>query len=109
MSQNLPTNLVHTEQAQSQPAQPEGRTVVIFGGTSGIGLSPAIQAGAAGARLSSSTSTGTALSRQPPRTAPMAGAGRAARPSTKHLPTSRAPTTSQCMVADDGEIVAGNG
>ena len=51
MTQNLRTNPAHTEQAQSQRAQLEGRTVVIFGGTSGIGLAAAIQAKAAGAKV----------------------------------------------------------
>jgi NAD(P)-dependent dehydrogenase (short-subunit alcohol dehydrogenase family) len=51
MSHNLSSNPAHTEQAQSPTAQLEGRTVVIFGGTSGIGLAGAIQAKAAGAKV----------------------------------------------------------
>ena len=46
MNQNL-----SPDPASAVPAQLEGRTVVIFGGTSGIGLSAAIQAKAAGARV----------------------------------------------------------
>lgn len=51
MSQNLPANSTPTEQAPSRPAGLAGRTVVIFGGTSGIGLAAAVQAKAAGAKV----------------------------------------------------------
>jgi NADPH:quinone reductase-like Zn-dependent oxidoreductase len=51
MSQRVSADPVHTESARSQPRQLEGRTVVIFGGTSGIGVATAIQAKAAGAKI----------------------------------------------------------
>jgi len=51
MSQNVSTNPVHAEVPRSQSAQLEGRTVLIVGGTSGIGLATAIQAKAAGAKV----------------------------------------------------------
>lgn len=46
MSQNLPFDAT-----SAGPAQIDGRVIVIFGGTSGIGLSTAIQAKAAGAKV----------------------------------------------------------
>jgi NAD(P)-dependent dehydrogenase (short-subunit alcohol dehydrogenase family) len=53
MSQTLSPDPTSAEQrAQPQPAAPlEDRTVVIFGGTSGIGLAAAVQAKAAGAEV----------------------------------------------------------
>lgn len=51
MSQNASSNSTPTGQPRSQPAQLERRTVVVIGGTSGIGLATAIQATAAGAEV----------------------------------------------------------
>lgn len=51
MSQNPPPDLTRPRLAPFQPAQLGGRTVVIFGGTSGIGLAAAIQAKAADAKV----------------------------------------------------------
>lgn len=51
MNQSPSLNPAHAGRAQSQPAQLEGRTLVIFGGTSGIGLATAIQAKSAGAKV----------------------------------------------------------
>ncbi len=45
------STVIQTAFSQPLPAQLEGQTVVIFGGTSGIGLAAAIQAKAAGASV----------------------------------------------------------
>jgi NAD(P)-dependent dehydrogenase (short-subunit alcohol dehydrogenase family) len=51
MSQNPSSSPAPAGQPTSQPTPLAGRTVVIFGGTSGIGLAAAIQAKAAGAKV----------------------------------------------------------
>ena len=51
MSQTFSPGPVRADQAQSQQAALSGRTVVIIGGTSGIGLAAAAQAKAAGGEV----------------------------------------------------------
>ena len=73
MSQNPSSPPAPAGQPALQPTPLTNRTVVVFGGTSGIGLAATIQAKAAGAKVIVIGFSGIAPSKYAARTASMAG------------------------------------